>query len=94
MSQTSSQHVLPWLAASVLLAGAASAIPWAVGPHDPPLQLAFALALAWGVVVACGLAVLRWRGLWLLLSAPLALLWPLAFSLLFVGCSVDVSQCP
>ena len=81
-----------WLAASLLLAAAAAFTPWAFTTAGAPLG--FMLSLAWVAVVVAGFFVLRRRGLWLLLGAPLALLWPAVVIGLVVTCAVRPSSCP
>jgi hypothetical protein len=43
-------------------------------------------AVAWLLLLSAGLKLHRWRGLWLLVGAPLALYWPYRFAALFLGC--------
>jgi predicted membrane channel-forming protein YqfA (hemolysin III family) len=82
------------LAASIALALASFSIPWMLSPHDPPIVVAAFLTVAWLVLLLFALARYRWRGLWLLVGAPAALFLPALVLLLFIGCSINSSQCP
>jgi hypothetical protein len=43
-------------------------------------------ALAWLLLVIVGFRIHGWKGLWLLLGAPFALLWPIQFTILNIQC--------
>jgi len=52
----------------------AFAIPWLT--HFADRGFSFALVLLWLGLLITGFFQHRWRGLWLLTGAPLALFWP------------------
>jgi hypothetical protein len=59
-----------------------------IGGHGPSLRhnkynalvlRSYVLTIAWLVTLVIALCIFRWRGLWLLIGAPLALFWPAVF---------------
>jgi hypothetical protein len=76
----------PWLACSLvtaLLGFALACIGTAV------LWPSLGLSALWVLIFVASLIRLRWRGLWLLVGAPLALAWPTVI----VGFSIAIDDC-
>jgi hypothetical protein len=65
------------LLASLVIAILTFAAPWLLS-----LRAALFLAGLWGAVVLLGLVSFKRRGLWFLLSTPVALYWPFVFVVL------------
>jgi hypothetical protein len=73
----------------------AIAIEFALGLYHRDLSLNVMLGLAWLVMVAFALVSYRLRGLWVLLSVPVAaFLASNAFVQLAVACSLNTQNCP
>ncbi|HUO89317.1 MAG TPA: hypothetical protein VMU08_09095 [Rhizomicrobium sp.] len=68
-----------WLVASLALALLAWGVPWLT--HFADRGLSLLLLALWLASVVGGLIRFRWRGLWLLLGAPLALFWVVTIAL-------------
>jgi hypothetical protein len=79
----------PLLLVSLLVAAVCFAQPffaWS-GTSTATKELrTFAPAALWVVLLFLGLIVHGKRGLWLLVGAPFALLWPLAWGFLYLAC--------
>jgi len=82
------------LAASVAVALGAALIPRYLGP-DVSLMLLWNLALGimWCALVVATIFWHRWRGLWLLVCAPLLVYWPVAFWLMDRACAQNINAC-
>jgi hypothetical protein len=82
------------LAASVAVALGAALTPRYLGP-DVSLMLLWNLALGilWCALVVATIFWHHWRGLWLLVCAPLLIYWPLAFWLAARACEQNVNAC-
>lgn len=71
--------LLPSLAVAVLAFG----LPWFT--HFADRGLSLLLHLAWLGLLVAALIRTGWRGLWLLLGAPLALFWPVVLLVFILG---------
>ena len=78
---------------SLSVAFVALAAPPVTG-NDQVIMLSLLLALVWTVLVTYGLFRFKKQGLWLLIGAPGALLWPYVIAGLWWGCSHDLRACP
>jgi hypothetical protein len=93
----------PWLIASLGLA-VASFLAGLFGPlggYGPPgrnvamlLGVSLALSFGWLIVAVVASIILRWRALWLLISAPGALFWPIIFMLLARSFVINPGRMP
>ena len=87
-----SGSVLTSLAASLIIAAASWYVAWLavhsyVGGFTLLILLAMCLTLVWAVLVCVSIVRYRWRGLWLLIGAPLALYYPYVFAVISWSCS-------
>jgi hypothetical protein len=75
--------------ASLLVAAAAFTMPWIFRREgfDLALKTSFWLAALWMLIVVATLVQYRLKGLWLVLSAPLALFWPALITMAVLGCA-------
>ena len=64
---------------SLFVAVLAFAVPWLT--HFADRGFSVALVLLWFGLVITGFFQHRWRGLWLLIGAPLALFWPVVIAI-------------
>jgi hypothetical protein len=82
--------------ASIALAFASAVVPYLIDPNDSTLvmRLVFPFCVAWGVLVFIAMMRFKWRGLWLLLGAPLAFWWPILFAGIASACAHNVRACP
>jgi hypothetical protein len=53
-----------------------------------------ALGVLWCALLAAAISSYRWRGLWLLVTVPLLLYWPIGFWLLERACRQNINACP
>jgi len=83
-------------AASLAIALGSAGVPYLTDRNDVflVLKLVVPLCLVWTALFAVGLWQFRWRGFWLLLGAPIAYWWPLAFAMVAVTCARNVRACP
>ena len=58
------------------------------------VQFSFLGVVIWLVVFVIGLFKLRWRGLWLLVGAPLLLWWPYVAFAMIRACNQNIKNCP
>jgi hypothetical protein len=97
--------LVPWFAGSLVIALASFVaflllIYWSTSGIRSPIDE----GTLWQVSLACGGVWLIWlaatlmrvgnRGLWLLLTAPIALSGPVLLSWIALACALDHSQCP
>jgi len=52
-----------------------------------------ALGIMWCALVVATIFWHRWRGLWLLVCAPLLVYWPVAFWLMDRACAQNINAC-
>ena len=57
-------------------------------PDGQNIEISIWLGWAWIAIFVGALAFLRWRALWLLLVAPLALYWPAMWIFVAHGCDL------
>jgi hypothetical protein len=88
-----SKRIWPWLIVSFLVA-AASCFGPRIYPYDPMLKVSVWLSEAWALFVLVGIICERKEGLWLLISAPLALFTPVMLILWERACRLNVNACP
>jgi hypothetical protein len=63
-------------------------------PESTLYSISAWLGLLWVLLAAAGAFVHRWRALFLLTGAPLALFWPAALAMIVLGCAHDRMMCP
>jgi hypothetical protein len=82
--------------ASLAVALASAGVPYLADPVDPFqfLYLTDLFCLAWSVLLIMGLWQFRWRGLWLLLGAPVASYWLLLAAGIAWACAHNIKACP
>jgi hypothetical protein len=88
-----SRRIWPWLTVSFVIA-AVSCLGPRIYPYDPMLKLSLWLSGLWAVIVLAGVISERAQGLWLLVSAPLALFVPVAVILWERACHLNIKACP
>lgn len=88
-----SRRIWPWLIASFVVA-AASCFGPRIYPYDPMLKVSLWMSGLWAVIVLVGVICERKQGLWLLVSAPLALFVPVALILWERACRLNINACP
>ena len=81
---------------SLAVAAASAGIPYLTNRDDffLILKIVVPLGLCWLVLLGMALRLFRWRGLWLLLGAPLTFWWPFAFVMILSACAHNVRACP
>lgn len=65
-----------------------------VSASDLGLWLGVLLSIAWAIILLMAVRQYRWRGLWLLAGAPLALWLPYTMYLMVQACSQNRLACP
>jgi hypothetical protein len=93
MLSRSWRSTLFWLSLSFVPATCGFSIPRLTG-SSASWYLSTWLALAWLAIVLAGLAILRWRGLVLLVGAPLALYYPAVAYSIISACAKNINMCP
>ena len=88
-----SKRVRLWLIFSFLIGGGSCLGP-RIYPYDPILQVSVLLSVAWAWVVVIGIICERKQGLWLFITAPLALFTPIVLMLWERACRLNVNACP
>jgi hypothetical protein len=86
-------RVRPLLIASLLVA-ACSFLSVYLFPNDFGLWGSLLLAGLWVVLLGVGLVRFRWKGLWLLLGAPVALYSPWVVWMIIRACHQNSNACP
>jgi hypothetical protein len=61
---------------------------------DLGMWLGILLSVAWAIILLMAIRQYRWRGLWLLIGAPLALWLPHTMYLMAQACSQNRLACP
>jgi hypothetical protein len=61
---------------------------------DLTAYVSVCLAVVWLAMLGGGLYRYRWRGLWILIGAPLALYYPYLFYSIARACSQNIKACP
>ena len=82
--------------ASLAVALASAVVPYVADPVDPfhfPYLMDF-FCLAWTGLLILALWRFRWRGLWFLLGAPVALYWLIVAAGIGWACGHNVKACP
>jgi hypothetical protein len=82
-----------WLLCSFLVAAVGFGVPWLTG-SSAYWSLSTWLAFAWIVMILVALVILRWRGLLLLIGAPLALYYPFVAYWIISACAENINMCP
>jgi hypothetical protein len=88
-----SRRTWPWLIVSFAVA-AISCFGPRVYPYDPMLQVSLWMSGLWGAIVLAGIVYEGRQGLWLLVSAPLALFAPVLMILWERACRLNTNACP
>ena len=88
-----SKRIRVWIAAAFLI-GAGSCFGPRVYPYDPILRVSLWLSAAWAVFVVVAIVREKKQGLWLLLTAPLALFTPMILILWEHACRLNINACP
>jgi hypothetical protein len=88
-----SRGIWPWLIVSFVVA-AISCFGPRIYPYDPMLQVSLWMSGLWAAIVLAGIVWERKQGLWLLVSAPLALFVPVLIILWEHACRLDIKACP
>src|SRR5271155_3531632 len=65
-----------------------------VSATDLGMWLGILLSIAWAIILLMAIRQYRWRGLWLLIGAPLALWLPYALYLMAQACLQNRHACP
>lgn len=81
---------LVYLLFTTIVALIGFALSWG-GTFSP---LSFWLAIVWLILLVVGLFTYRWKGLWLLIGSPLALMWPAAGFAIASACAENIAKCP
>ena len=95
-SSERSRWFIPFAIGSGAIAILALYIPVAYGPRlelSTVIDLLIAGPAIWTVTVVVGLVIYRWRGLWLLLGAPLAFVDLIWFVATFSACDPTGTRC-
>jgi hypothetical protein len=86
----------PLIGVSLGLAGAAF-FTGRIGMGTPfaglLFTLSFALSFGWVVSLLIGIVTRRWRGLWLLLGLPAALVWPVLLGPILICIATSQKDC-
>jgi hypothetical protein len=84
------------LVGSLVIAAASAGLPYLTDRGDTFLVMKIVLpfCLGWFVFVWIALKQFRWRGLWLLLGAPLTFWWPFLFAMIASACARNIKTCP
>ena len=88
-----SKRIRAWLIVAFLIAGGSCLGPH-IYPYDPILRVSVWLSGAWALFVVFAIICERKQGLWLLMTAPLALFTPTMLILWERACRLSVSACP
>ena len=82
-----------WLLCSLAVAAVGFGGPW-LTHWGAYWHLSIWMGLGWILLTLAGLAVLRWRGLILLIGAPLALYYPIGAYFIIAACAKNLQMCP
>jgi hypothetical protein len=84
------------LGASIVTAVSGVFAPRYLAAPDVLLMLVWSLSLAavWFAFLVAAAFWYKWRGLWLLVGAPLVFYWPIGFKMLEWACAQNVNACP
>jgi hypothetical protein len=82
------------LIGSITLAAGSAAIGFFSDDAFLIMKIDAPLCIAWVVFTGIALKQFRWRGLWLLVGAPLAFLWYAAFAMIANACAHNIRACP
>lgn len=84
------------VAASLAFAAASIAIPYLTDRNDVVwiLWVTFPCSVIWCALLVISIRRFRWRGLWLLVGAPLALWWPFMYAMIAFACARNGRACP
>ena len=83
------------LGASIVAALSGVFAPRYLAAPDVLLMLvwSFSLAAIWFAFLVAAVFWYKWRGLWLLVGAPLVFYWPIGFKMLEWACAQNVNAC-
>jgi hypothetical protein len=84
------------LVASIFTAVTGALVPYYLATPDVSLILlwGFSLGVLWFALLVAAVFWYRWKGLWLIIGAPLAFYWPIAFEMLRRACAQNINACP
>lgn len=79
---------------AVVIAFLAVLIPYGKSELNVVLTGGGALIVVWCVLIGAGITWYGRRGLWLLLTGPLLMFWPVGLWLVSLACRHNVNACP